>query len=30
MKLGWQVLMPLAIANLIITAVLVLVLGGAQ
>jgi NADH:ubiquinone oxidoreductase subunit H len=30
MKLGWQVLMPLAIANLIITAVLVLVLGGTQ
>src|SRR5678815_1778199 len=28
MKLGWQVLMPLAIANLIITAVLVLVVGG--
>jgi NADH-quinone oxidoreductase subunit H len=28
MKLGWQVLMPLAIANLIITAILVLVLGG--
>src|ERR1043165_2948098 len=30
MKLGWQVLMPLAITNLIITAVLVLVLGGTQ
>jgi NADH-quinone oxidoreductase subunit H len=30
MKVGWQVLMPLAIANLIVTAVLVLVFGGAK
>src|SRR5205085_6754394 len=30
MKLGWQWLLPLAIANLIITAILVLVLGGTQ
>jgi NADH-quinone oxidoreductase subunit H len=30
MKLGWQVLMPLAIANLIVTAILVLVFGGAK
>jgi len=30
MKVGWQVLMPLAIANLIVTAILVLVFGGAK
>ena len=30
MKVGWQVLMPLAIANLIVTAVLVLAFGGAK
>ena len=30
MKVGWQVLLPLAIANLIVTAVLVLVFGGAK
>jgi NADH-quinone oxidoreductase subunit H len=30
MKVGWQILMPLAIANLIVTAVLVLVFGGAK
>jgi len=30
MKVGWQVLLPLAIANLIVTAVLVLLFGGAK
>src|SRR6266699_1401149 len=30
MKVGWQILMPLAIANLIVTAVLVLVFGGTK
>jgi len=30
MKVGWQILMPLAIANLIVTAILVLVFGGAK
>jgi len=30
MKVGWQILMPLAIANLIVTAVLVLAFGGAK
>ena len=30
MKVGWQVLLPLAIANLVVTAVLVLVFGGAK
>jgi NADH:ubiquinone oxidoreductase subunit H len=28
MKLGWQFLLPLSMANLIVTAILVLVLGG--
>src|SRR5215813_450408 len=30
MKLGWQWLLPLSMANLIVTAILVLVLGGAK
>ena len=30
MKVGWQFLMPLAIANVIVTAILVLVFGGSQ
>ncbi len=30
MKIGWQVLMPIAIANVIVTAVLVLWLGGSR
>jgi NADH-quinone oxidoreductase subunit H len=30
MKVGWQYLLPLAIANVIVTAIIVLVLGGSQ
>ena len=30
MKLGWQYLLPLSMANLIVTAILVLVLGGGK
>jgi NADH:ubiquinone oxidoreductase subunit H len=28
MKLGWQFLLPLSMANVIVTAILVVVLGG--